>query len=932
MKRRRFSKYLAVGGLSLTGIGYSSLLSCNYTELRDEQNNVLIRNKQVTVILDKMEKGKIISFMDNATGQEFVAQSSPSELFRLGLSDPGDKSGEMNWITNLDAGNVNYLTEENEIQKTVQLIFSDFDRLHLKVRCSVSVSSEDDLILWSFSLEGQDSLILEEVCFPMVTMRAPLNDKDISSFVSGQNRGGKYNSPGQWEKGRGLHLNHPGSLAAQFSCYYNACCGFYSATQDNKGYPKRLQFIRTESGLEYNWKHYCYHNILKPFNLDYPVAMTSFRSENPDISTDWYDAADIYKAWALKQPFCAKTIAERDNLPAWLKEGFAMVKFRRKLTYFKPDVRLEYQSDRYTRFEEIKGWLKDYWKQNFPDVPLVVILWGWEKNSTWISPDYFPPYPSEEGLYDRIKEVRDVGGHPFLWPSGYKWAVSFGKKEDGTFQYEDHGSFEKFAKSHAVITRNGTPWSREEFWMDGGTNYNLCRGDSWTRDWLNDITSELTKRGADIIQIDQVTGGCTPGEASTCYSELHNHPSGPDHWFTESFIEQLQTMHETCSSLNPDIVLGFEGEQEFYFQQTGIQDYRDFEIYWEPRMPGHLPANVFGYLYHEFVPLFQSNPEGKRGKPLGGNMLIMASCIVNGQIPHLVSHWPLEPYPALKNGDFGQWNGGLPDHWTVGETAGNLKVKKIVYRDDEVTYNGKVSLRVENSVTGSTTNISQTMGVGEYEREVGSHGPEIGKNYRLIFQYKTERSGTESKITVNSLNTEEDKTGNWDFTLQSGPKWQLGEIFFKIPESTVQMQVILQTTGISKIWLSGLSLEEKDDAGEYHMVMEKPILEAEEYLGRQWVKLFHGEGKPYLLLGKMLHPPKMEVDKVVCPPFPLEELPQPRREWPAILHNAYRAPDGSEAVIAVNITDQNQTGNLSRNRKKIKINLSPWEIKLIRDI
>ena len=55
------------------------------------------------------------------------------------------------------------------------------------------------------------------------------------------------------------------------------------------------------------------------------------------------------------------------------------------------------------------------------------------------------------------------------------------------------------------------------------------------------------------------------------------------------------------------------------------------------------------------------------------------------------------------------------------------------------------------------------------------------------------------------------------------------------------------------------------------------------------------------------------------------------REHPAILHNAFRAPDGSEAVIAVNITDQQQTGALTWAGREIPLALSPWEIRLVRE-
>ena len=32
--------------------------------------------------------------------------------------------------------------------------------------------------------------------------------------------------------------------------------------------------------------------------------------------------------------------------------------------------------------DHIEGWLKDYWQEHFPDVPLIVALWGWERFSS----------------------------------------------------------------------------------------------------------------------------------------------------------------------------------------------------------------------------------------------------------------------------------------------------------------------------------------------------------------------------------------------------------------------------------------------------------------------------------------------------------------------------------------------------------------------
>jgi len=56
---------------------------------------------------------------------------------------------------------------------------------------------------------------------------------------------------------------------------------------------------------------------------------------------------------------------------------------------------------------------------------------------------------------------------------------------------------------------------------------------------------------------------------------------------------------------------------------------------------------------------------------------------------------------------------------------------------------------------------------------------------------------------------------------------------------------------------------------------------------------------------------------------------EPLAQVPAIFHNAFRAPDGSEAVVLVNVTDQPQVGRLTWGGRETELTLSPWEVRLV---
>ncbi len=242
---------------------------------------------------------------------------------------------------------------------------------------------------------------------------------------------------------------------------------------------------------------------------------------------------------------------------------------------------------------------------------------------------------------------RRAGGHAFFWPSGYQWCLSYGKREDGSFEWEDRARFEREAKPHAMIGKDGKVMLTNPPWYRGGEAATLCRGDQWSRDWLTGIAVGLAKRGGELFQIDQVVGAGMRG-GGDCRATGHGHPPGIGIWDVEAAHRQMTEMHAACRAAGVNMVLGYEEPQELFLQEVGIQDYRDYEVAGKSQLPGHRPESVFGYLYHEFVPLFQSNPRAESRE-------MTAHCIVTGQMPHLVPHWPVEPHAFPTHGGFEEW-------------------------------------------------------------------------------------------------------------------------------------------------------------------------------------------------------------------------------------------------------------------------------------
>jgi hypothetical protein len=130
---------------------------------------------------------------------------------------------------------------------------------------------------------------------------------------------------------------------------------------------------------------------------------------------------------------------------------------------------------------------------------------------------------------------------------------------------------------------------------------------------------------------------------------------------------------------------------------------------------------------------------------------------------------------------------------------------------------------------------------------------------------------------------------------------------------------MIHADGKAKLWVDDLVLEELRPDGTAAPAM-RPETPADHKLMKQWVDLFHGEGRPYLLFGRMLHPPKLETGTITWKGKPL----------PAIFHNAFRAPDGSEAVILANPTRQRQVGKMIWKGKEMRVELDGEEVRLVR--
>lgn len=459
---------------------------------------------------------------------------------------------------------------------------------------------------------------LVETQFPRLALNECLGTTPTDdALVMGTGHGGLVRHPmdPRREYWRSRLIGHsPGNLVAQFACFFDDAGGLFTMAEDADGNEKELLTDRwwrrllpdgTDAGGELllRWSRFEYTESADA--QPYDILLRGF--ENPDGgATTWYDAADLYKAWAQRQTWCRRTFLEKtDFLPPWTREAPVVMRFNREW---------------FDRPAFLKTWLENYWTKNFPGAPLLAILEGWEQHGDWIAAEYFPVYPDEARFAEMADWVKAAGGHLWPWPGGHHWNLQVGKKDDGTYRLDVSKDFWARAAPHAIVNPDGKVRLDNLSWLGGGTSATMCPGDPWTVDWWNrDVACELVKRGAALVQADQDVGARVP----TCWSTAHGHKPGPGRWLLHAQRRQFETMLAAMRRIDPWAMFSFEEMHEFF---TDIYAFVDYRIC---RWPGPEWASVYNYLYHEYTPPFQSGAEQY------ARWYWMAFCAADGQMPRL---------------------------------------------------------------------------------------------------------------------------------------------------------------------------------------------------------------------------------------------------------------------------------------------------------
>ena len=348
--------------------------------------------------------------------------------------------------------------------------------------------------------------------------------------------------------------------------YYNSAGGLYMACDDATGLPKFIDRVMEDDGVTMGLAHYpgtCGPGETK---LPYNVVIGTFHG-------DWYAAAEIYRDWASKQPFCASKLADRKDCPKWITDSAVGIAFpmRGQGDWDGPaTVNPEYTpaTNALPYLDKLAAELES---------PLMPFVYNWEHTGPWVQPDAYPPLGGEAAMREFMTKAKEKGWYPVLYGDSLCWVTWQGNTDyDGMPYFRSHGG-------EAAVARKWDGTFLEDVWP-WRKNYWACVGTEKGRQMILEMTRKMAELGPSVVQ--QFDQG--PGPVA-CYATDHGHPPVPGPWMTEAFKGLIKADSEIARSVNPSVAMSCEGAPpEIYLQ--------DFQI-WDGRVR---TCPLFSFLYHEY--------------------------------------------------------------------------------------------------------------------------------------------------------------------------------------------------------------------------------------------------------------------------------------------------------------------------------------------
>ena len=372
---------------------------------------------------------------------------------------------------------------------------------------------------------NDDSSGLMTVIFPVICGILPLTPDGREDTVL-ETWGLGWEKPSPLVTGKASFTDYPRGM--QFTALLGGGVGLYVAEEDGEANRKELTWTPDSEGRALDFS--ISHPVL---NWGAEELVGEYASSGDALvgpfEGDWYDAARIYRKWALTAPWCAKgPIHERKDYPRWLAE----------LPYWT----IAHLSDETGVGMEVE-------KHAFYEVPLNAcqLYSGFRSRALGDnSLEYFPPALGSEGFREAVRGLHDQGIRIVVFLDGL-----LSDTDTETFRRKD------CFKTRVIIDRNGTPVTTTVYCLGQELALNCPATRQWRDELIGVAREYVTRYDVDGFYLDWLNIN-----THDCYNKDHGHAIGGGNFWTSAVHGLYQELRAACQEVKPECILTGEDAME----------------------------------------------------------------------------------------------------------------------------------------------------------------------------------------------------------------------------------------------------------------------------------------------------------------------------------------------------------------------------------
>jgi hypothetical protein len=575
---------------------------------------VTLENERVRVAFDVAQKGAIVALIDLKTGTGFVATNTAA-LYELSFAEGGRT------LTTADAEGTTVRREGDEVVVNAPRHAG----LDVSATCRFRLVAGSPLVHGRIAVSNGLDRALRSVRFPIIDQPRVLGpDESRDCLLLPYCDGLLVHSP--MSSGWLPSVTYPGSASMQAFARYNDRAGLFVAAFDNSGQTKSFAFEKRNTALRTAITHTL--SLLRhgAWQCGYDVVFGTFQG-------DWQAAAELYKAWAVKQPWCEKTLAQRvaeGDVPRWIAEPSL---------YYTWSLRGDLESKKFGNRLPQAVAQADAWC-GLLGVPTTMMLMSWEKHGPWITPDYFPPFGGEKAFSDTTAALHAKGHHTFVYLSGLNWTLLKDSACDAG-HFDDTAAFAARGTAGAICDTNGLPQHFKSH-PDMGEYAQLCPVTPQAREVLLGSALKCQAQGIDCVQADQILGGGMP----PCYSVAHGHPLGGGTWSAKAVYALFGEIRREGKKRQTNFAWSVEEPGEFFIPVLDTYHARDYaQGRWPRDVANGEGVPFFTTVYHAYITGYGGDSCGVSSRPDGTALYQQGMNLVCGKAP-AVAVWTRAYDPA----------------------------------------------------------------------------------------------------------------------------------------------------------------------------------------------------------------------------------------------------------------------------------------------